>query len=87
MSKNFSLKVKKLRYYSMYRGCKESEIIFRKFAEKYLMHLNKEELKEYEELISYTDAKLMDWILYNKNVPSFIKNSKIFNMVLDSTYQ
>lgn len=82
MIQNNENNLKKLLYLSMYRGCKESEIIFTKFAKKYLQNLNSSEQKAYEELLNYPDAILMDWLMYKKNIPSEISQNIIYKLLL-----
>jgi antitoxin CptB len=76
-------KLKKLLYMSRYRGCKESEIIFGRFAEKYLQNLNEREQKDYEALLNYPDAKLMDWFMFEREIPDEIKQNSVYGLVVN----
>lgn len=86
MLKNQAIFVRKLEYLSKYRGCKESEIIFTKFAENYLPKLTIEELKDYELILEETDAVLLDWFMYKKDTPAKIRNNKVYDLILESMY-
>lgn len=69
---------------SRYRGCKESEIIFENFAQKHLQNLNQREQKDYEALLNYPDAKLMDWLMYKQEIPDEIKQNSVYGLVVKS---
>ncbi|MDX2049883.1 MAG: succinate dehydrogenase assembly factor 2 [Rickettsiaceae bacterium] len=85
MNQNHQEKLKKIAYQSLYRGCKETEIIFSNFVKKYLKTLDNEELKWYENFLSFSDAKILDWILYQKNIPKEISNCEVFKKIMECT--
>lgn len=82
MTKKTSEFIRKLEYLSKYRGCKESEIIFSRFVERYLHQLSIEELMDYEIFLQNTDAEILDWIMYHKEPPINIKNNKVYKLAL-----
>lgn len=82
MTKNSLEYTKKLLYLSKYRGCKESEIIFGRFTERYLYKIDDIKLRAYEEILEYPDAKLMDWFMYKKDIPEKIKNNPVYELVV-----
>ncbi len=83
MIKNDSIYIRKLQYLSTYRGCKESEIIFQRFAKKHLFQLTLEELNAYEEILECNDAQLMDWLIYKKPAPEYITSNMVYHLVLN----
>lgn len=72
----------KLLYRSMYRGCRESEIIFANFANNFLDKLNIAQLSEYEEILSVPDATLLDWIMFNKPIQDEYQNNSVLKMII-----
>lgn len=81
-----NLLFKKLFYRSLHRGCKETDIIFGKFAQSNLHLLSKKELIEYEKLLNVDDAVFCDWILYKKPIPNeyntpILKKIKAFSEI------
>jgi len=84
MTHFFVIKLKKLLYNSNYRGCKESEIIFRNFVDKNLNSLSEEELNEYELFLNYTDAQILDWLLYEKPAPKEVEAMSVYKLIKDS---
>ncbi|AZL15020.1 FAD assembly factor SdhE [Rickettsiales endosymbiont of Stachyamoeba lipophora] len=54
---------KKLYYRSCHRGCKESDIIFQRFADKHLKTLSGVELQLYIDFLNELDADIMAWIM------------------------
>ena len=53
---------KKLYYLSTHRGCKESDIIFTNFVNKYILSLNNNELDLYINLLNESDLEILDWL-------------------------
>ena len=52
---------KKNLYQSQNRGCKETDLILRKFAEKYLDTMDEIELKQFQHILDASDADIYDW--------------------------
>ena len=63
------VRIKRLRYRSSYTGTKETDVLFRHFAERYLDRLSPELLDQYEALIENSDPDLFMWISGRKPVP------------------
>lgn len=66
---NNELRLKKLLYRSIYRGCKETDIIFGKFARKTLHLLSEAELMDYEALLELNDIVIYNWITGTEQPP------------------
>lgn len=56
-----NIKIKKLQYRSMHRGCKETDYIFTDFAATELHALSDQEVIDYEKLLEVDDATLYSW--------------------------
>jgi lipid-A-disaccharide synthase len=70
MSSLSLLKLKKLLYRSVHRGCKETDYILGGFAKRYLHLLNDSELAEYEKLIEVDDNTFYSWLTYTQPIPA-----------------
>ncbi len=87
MGQSLNDKVKKLLYLSRYRGCKESEIIFSKFSDVHLEHLDEASLDDYEKILEYPDAKLLDWFLFKKDTPDEIKSNLVYSKIINHLFK
>lgn len=67
MSEKQSNLRKKILYQSQNRGCKETDLILGKFAEKYLEQMDSMELEIFQKILELSDADIYDW--YNKKSP------------------
>jgi len=54
--------LKRLRYRSWHRGCKETDLILGRFADDKLADLAPAQLSVYEKLLDENDADIWDWI-------------------------
>jgi antitoxin CptB len=61
--------LKRLRYRSSHRGCKETDLILGQFSEEKLANLMDSELAIYEELLDEDDAHIWDWLVGNAPAP------------------
>lgn len=61
-------RVKRLRYRSWHRGCKETDIILGKFADEHMAAIAPALLDLYEELLEENDNDIWMW-LTGKDVP------------------
>ncbi len=55
-------RIKRLRYRSWHRGCKETDLILGQFSESGLDRLDPPLLQVYERLLDEDDADIWDWI-------------------------
>lgn len=58
---------KKILYQSQNRGCKETDLILGKFAEKYLEQMDVAALEIFQKILEVSDADIYDW--YNNKTP------------------
>ena len=61
--------LKRLQYRSIHRGCKETDLIFAKFAEQRLSTLTQQERAVYAQLLEEDDVYIWDWLLGNTPPP------------------
>lgn len=54
-------RIKRLYYQSWHRGCKETDILFGRFADQVLPTLNDAELDLYEALLKEEDSDIWKW--------------------------
>ncbi|MDX1975122.1 MAG: succinate dehydrogenase assembly factor 2 [Rickettsiales bacterium] len=59
--------MKRLRYRSWHRGCKETDLILGHFAETQLAGLSAEQLDRYEQLLDENDMDIWDWLVATPN--------------------
>ncbi|WP_236870196.1 FAD assembly factor SdhE [Candidatus Bandiella numerosa] len=78
---NFDHLKKKLLYQSTHRGCKELDIILGSFAEKFLMNLESESIKQYEELLQVPDNDIYNWVI-EKSIPPKRYDTKLLSSII-----
>ena len=55
-------RLKRLRYRSCHRGCKETDIVLGHFADSAMKNLPLDQLDIYERLLDEDDANIWDWL-------------------------
>lgn len=73
--------LKKLLYKSKNRGCKETDLILGNFAEKFIYHMNIDELNDFARILEASDANIYDWFTNKASPPDHI-NSKVLQQLL-----
>lgn len=63
-----SIRIKRLRYRSWHRGCKETDLVLGEFCDAHITTLNEADLTAFEQLLEEDDAEIWDW-LTGKAVP------------------
>ncbi|MDX1923710.1 MAG: succinate dehydrogenase assembly factor 2 [Rickettsiaceae bacterium] len=81
MNKNLDDKDKRLLYLCKYRGCKESEIIFGRFVQNYFDALNDAQKNDFEKILQYPDARILDWFMFKKDIPEEIKANLVYEHI------
>ena len=56
-------RIKRLKYRSWHRGCKETDIILGQFSEHGLAMLAPQQLDAYEKLLEEDDVHIWDWVI------------------------
>lgn len=69
MTETRDVLVKRLRYHSYKRGCKECDILFSSFADCYLENFSDAALQEYDTLLQELDADILDWVMEKRPCP------------------
>lgn len=62
--------LKRLRYRSGHRGCKETDLVLGRFAEAKLDGLQGEDLIAYANLLDEDDVLIWNWLLENSEPPA-----------------
>ncbi|TVQ38669.1 MAG: succinate dehydrogenase assembly factor 2 [Geminicoccaceae bacterium] len=60
---------KRLAYRSLYRGVRETDIIFRRFVDRHLDDLDGADLDRYEALLDEHDQDILSWVTGRVPVP------------------
>lgn len=58
-----SMRIKKMRYRSNYRGCKETDVLLGQFFNHSYRGLEEAQIAAYEEMLDEDDALIYDWIV------------------------
>lgn len=70
MGEPLSVRRKRLAYRSLYRGVRESDLIFRRFRDHYLDDLEPADLDRFEAILDESDQDILSWISGRVPVPS-----------------
>ncbi|MDE3059710.1 MAG: succinate dehydrogenase assembly factor 2 [Pseudomonadota bacterium] len=65
-----ALLLKRLRYRSWHRGCKETDLVLGNFADTHLAGLAPELLPAYERLLDENDADIWEWLAGKASSPA-----------------
>jgi antitoxin CptB len=76
------IRLKRLLYQSLHRGCKETDMILGNFANKHLMKLSDTEIDLYENFINEKDWDIYAWVIGAQNLPEKHDND-VVKMILD----
>lgn len=80
-SKNLLI-CKQLRFRSWHRGCKETDLVFGRFCDRYLDSLTPEQLEEYSVLLDQDDADVFAWLTGRQSIPEAMKQNSVMQMLL-----
>lgn len=70
MKHNKLLRLKRLQYRSMHRGCKETDLILGEFSKTHLPTLHTEELDAFEALLDEDDVDIWNWLVGKTDTPT-----------------
>jgi antitoxin CptB len=65
-----SVRRKRLAYRSLYRGVRESDLIFRRFRDAYLDQLDEADLDRFEAILDESDQDILSWVSGRVPVPN-----------------
>lgn len=66
-------RIKRLYYQSWHRGCKETDLLFGRFADAALPNLDDTGLDQYEALLAEDDGNLWKWFSGEQPLPEDLK--------------
>lgn len=75
MSEDDDTRRKRLRHRSRYRGFKEADLIFQRFADDHLDTLSGDALDQFEALVDEADQDVVSWVMGRRHVPARHDNS------------
>lgn len=64
------IRLKRLRFRSWHRGCKETDLILGRFCDSELASLNVQELDVFEALLEEDDADIWNWLAEKQAPPA-----------------
>ena len=56
-------RIKRIKYRSWHRGCKETDVVLGPFAEKHIESLSADELDIYEQFLEEIDSNIWNWLV------------------------
>lgn len=62
-------RLRRVRYRSWHRGCKETDVILGRFADEKLETLSPEQLTVYEKLLDEQDVDIWNWLVGKEAAP------------------
>jgi antitoxin CptB len=68
-------RLKRLHHKCKYMGMHENDVIFARFAERYLDQLSEEEVGQFEALLEENDLDIFKWVTGKQDVPTQYDNS------------
>lgn len=75
------IRLKRLLYQSLHRGCKETDMILGNFASQYLYKLTDAEIDLYENFINEKDWDIYAWVIGSIPLPKNHDN-KVVKMII-----
>lgn len=60
---NHEIRLRRVRYRSWHRGCKETDVILGRFADERLETLSNDDLDIYEKLLDEQDVDIWNWLV------------------------
>lgn len=69
MTEPITTRQKRLVHRSRYRGVREADIIFGRFADAHVKDMDQQALDRYEALIDESDQDLLAWVMGREPVP------------------
>lgn len=66
---NLEILRKRLYYQSQHRGMKEMDFVLGGFAEKFIQTMTAQELRQFEDLLDFSDQELYGWLFEKTPLP------------------
>jgi len=68
-------RIKRIQHKCKYMGMHENDVIFARFAERFLMDLSEEEVTQMEQLLDQNDIDIFKWVTGKQDIPAEFNNS------------
>ena len=76
-------RIKRLKYQSWYRGCKETDILLGNFARAELDNLSDAEIDAFEDLLGQNDVDMFRWLTRQATPPADIESNATFRKIYE----
>lgn len=76
-------RIKRLHYRSWHRGCKETDLLFGRFADEVLPTLDDAALDQYEAILEEQDADLWPWFCGQAPLPERYLNHPVWDALVE----
>lgn len=71
-------RIKRLKYQSWYRGCKETDILLGNFARAHLDALSEPEIDDFERLLEENDVDIFRWLTDQATPPEHLNTNLVY---------
>ncbi|MFP4098380.1 MAG: succinate dehydrogenase assembly factor 2 [Alphaproteobacteria bacterium] len=78
---NLEIWRKRLIFRSSHRGKKEMDIIMASFAGQNVGEFDEEQLRQYEDILTFNDADLYDWLTGKRKAPEEVRSCPVFQQL------
>ena len=78
---DMDIRRKRLIYRSWHRGTREMDLILGRFADTHIKEFSAEELDRYEEILTYSDPDLYNWVSGREPVPANLRTPVLDRLV------
>ena len=76
---------KKLLYKSLHRGCKETDLLLGRFAEKHIANMSDKELADWNTILDQTDSDIVSWVMGRTNTPAHLQSTVMKRFLNEAT--
>ena len=80
MSESITARRKRLIHRSRYRGCREADLIFGRFADAHVKTMDLHQLDQYQSLLEESDQDLLAWFT-DREIPPDRHCNDVFKMI------
>lgn len=78
---DIDIRRKRLLYRSWHRGTREMDLILGRFADSHIKEFSAEEMDRYEEILTYSDPDLYNWVSGREPVPANLRSPVLDRLV------
>lgn len=69
-NQDIEVQIKRIRFRSWHRGCKETDLVLGRFADNALAALSQEEITLFEALLEENDNDIWNWLVERQSPPT-----------------